>query len=337
MAVAVALVALSGLSSAPPARAASRAPGAGDYRGISSAFSHDSRPGHRHAHDRIVEIRETVGGSPVARAFFARLRARRATSRGNGDIGQCGNCSDYYFKPTGQWKPDPNVTKSIRDQLKEAPNAWDVRFQGSGTDQINASAPGDTASNPYCNKPPVIETSGATFSFGIQFSPLGVDGLSASGVGSTTGNGSHRYQEQPGCVNNNNASSPQTNSCTDQFFTPVFQKAPHAQLSGAVNRGGFHELRLHAPAPMQRPLDCASPDEWWLESQGPILFIRSVLVPDSSIVAGSTIRIPVGDKRGFPCFLPAGYKNSKCGETVEWTGTITLTPLPDWRKLSFSG
>jgi hypothetical protein len=324
------------LLAAPPAGAASRAPTASEYQAITRAFQRDARPGHRHAHDRIIEVRETVGGSPVARVFFARLRAHMGTSRANGGIGQCGDCSDYYFRPTGQWKPDPKVSKAIRDQLKEAPPAWDARFVGTGTDHIDASAPGDVASNPYCRQPPVVETGDSSFKFDVGWGVLGIEGLATSGVGGTTGRGSFTHQEKPGCVNQTEPITPMTSTCTTRFFTSPIGKAPHATLSWAVDSKGNHELRLHAPTPDQRPAGCAAPTEWFIESQGPVLFLRSVLVPDAEIVRGSEIFIKVGDKRSFPCFNPAGYRNSKCGEVISWSGTIQLKPEPDWRKLHFT-
>lgn len=320
------------------AAVASRAPTPAEYSAITSAFKHDSRPGHRHADDRIIEIRVTAHGVPVTHVFFVRRLAHVSTSRANGDIGQCGSCSDYYFKASGQWKPDPKVTKALRDQLREIIPAWDIDFKGSVRGDLSASAPGDVASNPYCEKPPVVESDGSSLHFEAGFGPVGVDGLSDSGVGKTTGSGSYRLQQQPGCVNNSNPVAPQTSSCSADFFTPIFARGavPHVQLSGLVDRRRNHELRLNAPVPAQRPADCAAPNAWLYWSDGPFILLHSVLVPDAQLARGSSFTIKANAKKSFPCFAPEGYANAKCSETATWSGTIQVTPLPDWRKLNWA-
>src|SRR6185312_6998660 len=267
---------------AAQAKVTSRAPSASEYRGIARAFKSDRR----HRGDRIEQVRVTRSGPAVARVFYIPPKGHTSTSRHTVGPGlNCFNCSDAYEQHGRGWKPDYNLTRRLLRALHAIPDVWTVTFRGSGTDQRTASAPGDVAGNPFCHQPPAQESDGSSFSFDSQWAYLAADDGAKVGIGTLRGSGSYTLRELPGCVNQADPIVPQTTTCTVRYHSSFLGHGPIARMTLAVDAKGNHELRLHAPIPISDPSDCAAPDDWWIDSAGPVVFLRSVLIPDASLAA----------------------------------------------------
>lgn len=315
----------------------SRAPSTADYAAISRAYHADRRLGWKfRAHSRIIEIRETIGPRPLARVVFTGTGAFAATGSGSGGWGEV--FSAFYFKPTGEWKADGNVSKKVAARLKTVP-AWNVRYVGSGTETKNGSSPGEVQKNPYCGLPAAVEKGWSQFNFSAGWR-LNVDSTMASGVGDVKGTGTDEIDQQPGCVGMQGAVAPQSTHCSVAFKSSWPDSNFYGQLSGAVDSRSNHELRLRMSTVLNDPPLCSAPAVWEHDADGPIAYEHSILVPDGRLARGSVFTTKVAiDKALAPVDCLFGYPDVTCNRQLTWKATISFSPLklPKLKNVNFSG
>lgn len=321
-----ALILVAALLSAPAAaqaRVTSRAPTASEYRGIARAFAADRR----HRGDRIEQVRVTRSGTPIARVFYVPPKGRTSTARDTVGPGlNCVNCTSAYERHGSEWKPDYKLSRALLRQLHAVVDEWTVVFKGSGTDDRTASAPGDVVANPSCKRAPAQESDGSSFSFRTDFAYVAADDRAKLGVGTVTGSGSSTLRELPGCVNQTDPIVPQTQSCTVTISSLPVGRGLLARMTLAVDARGNHEVRVHAQVPTVDPSDCAAPDDWWIDSAGPVVFLHSVLVPDASLAAGRFFGVRVGARKRVDCFDLSSYPHYSCDEALRWSGEVFFQP-----------
>lgn len=319
-------------SAAAASPVTSQAPDAADYAAITHAFRTDLRLGRTfRAHSRILEIRETVQGRPVARVFFTGIGAHPSSLGGSA-------FSAFYFGRTGEWRPDYRVSKKLANSLRLAPTRWNVRYVGSGTETTRGSSPGEVDQNPDCQIPPVTEKGQSRFAFDASWQ-LSVVGLDTSGVGKTTGTGTNQTDEQSGCIWNSGPVAPQSSHCSVTFRGSLVQGAFHSQLSAVVDRAGNHELRLRLPIPANDPPLCGAPEAWETDADGPIAYEHSILVPDARLARDSSFYQKVGfSEKVFEACLFAKPQIT-CNAQMGWTGRIAFVPvpLPTLKDMNFYG
>jgi hypothetical protein len=315
------LFAVGGALSAAEARVSSRAPDATDYAGITHAFRADPRLGRAfRAHSRILEIRETLHGPLVARVLFVGLGAYATDLAGHA-------FSAFYFKPTGEWTPDPKVSKKLARSLGPVPGAWYVRYRGSGTETRHGSSPGEVADNPDCQIPATTEKGQSSFSFSAGWT-LDVNGMDRPGVGSVNGTGTEQTDEQPGCISMLGPVAPQSAHCSVTTRGSLLSGDFHSQLSAMVDGQANHELRLRLPIPSNTPPTCGAPEAWEHSADGPIVYEHSIFVPDAKLAAGASFVQTIGANTDVfdPCLF--GKPDVTCSAQMSWTGTISFTPAP---------
>ncbi len=354
----VALVGLASLAGLPSgalaARVTSRAPTVAEDAAIVHAFYADRH----HRGKPIVEIRVTRQrqGHRVARVTSINRRVHASAARADAPAARATGDAyyevDYYsWRPTGEWKRDDAVSRKLAHRLHPVPDFYDVRFTGSGTDTTQGYDPGELPSNPDCRVPAKTVNGKTAFRFHIEFreglsfqasTAIAIDGIDASGTSTTA--------EQPGCVHTVSdgdghpvqvptPTAPATHCSVGWHPVTTDDKLAfgHSHLTRTTDSHGNHELRLNLPTESPDNPGCAAPDGWTRDSSGPVVFLHSILIPDSELARGKPI---VRNLRySVKPFCASGFGGSKCSEQLAWSGKVILTPqpLPKLANLHFEG